>query len=250
MFANFVISIENCCLSTTILVWLNSYWFYVLIISLFYFQIEVPTAATTESIQFDGRALTLGLSVGCSLPQLTAQTICTNTATTVSCTQVPLSSPLVLACTKNISLPSFSSPTSAPTPAPAQQFSTDINQSPKSADTLTKLNSNEHSTSPVPSSVSSALISNNLSFNNIIQKLLGSPTHKNYTDYHQNQLQNPDKSNANMPPPNPDSPSTVHKDTMPRKRRRKREDPQSCFTSSEVSLIRLSVSSLIIYLII
>jgi hypothetical protein len=37
-----------------------------------------------------------------------------------------------------------------------------------------------------------------------------------------------------MPPPTPDSPQT---EPTPRKRRRKREDPQSCFTTSEVKFI-------------
>lgn len=38
---------------------------------------------------------------------------------------------------------------------------------------------------------------------------------------------------VNMPPPPPDSP---HAELAPRKRRRKREDPQSCFANSEVRL--------------
>lgn len=166
---------------------------------------------------------------------MAAQTICTTSPATVSCTQVPLSSALVLSCTKNISLPSFSSSTLTSTP----HYPQDSILTPKTSDSLTQSilsPFNEHSAATLTTSENTTFLNNNLTFNNIIQKLLGSTSNNNYKDY-QDRIQISDKSNENMPPPHPESPSTVHKDTMPRKRRRKREDPQSCFTSSEVILI-------------
>lgn len=88
-------------------------------------------------------------------------------------------------------------------------------------------------------SANSTQVINNNTINNLLQKVLVNSSNNSNIENNHNRVPISNKSNENMPPPNSESPtsSNINKDMAPRKRRRKRQDPQSCIANSEVSFI-------------
>lgn len=148
---------------------------------IFFFQnvlLTITASTATESIQFDGRAVSLGSGTSLHVPSSPAQAPSTTTPTDI-----------------NLNLlrsPSPASENSSPAPSNTQ------------IGTISPSTTDKRSTSDGQDG-------------------------KSITQLLQQSAQQLLKSQLDMPPPtSPTAPS-------PRKRRRKRDDPQSCHTNSEVS---------------
>lgn len=207
------------------------------------------TTATTESIQFDGRALSLGSGTFPAPPNQSDP--------------IGASKHLSLSRSSPISLPhnQDSSNTAVGNSIINTNITTTINTTITTAitsstnanctDTLNKLSAAQISLPTGESSLRSKSPTTHQLSETVITRLQPQqkPTAVNYQSCNNNSLpdsldvQNSQKSSIankglhyveplNMPPPQSGSP---HAEIAPRKRRRKREDPQSCFANSEVS---------------
>lgn len=196
------------------------------------------TATATESIQFDGRALSLGSG---TLPAPPNQTVPTDAAAThrssptFTNSQSKITTSLTIASPDpiqsgiiNTTPTSTTNPTSSSTsPSPLHNH-----QQRQSASSSPVTSSNQLDADVVTSTVLSILNNNSLlsqSQNSQFQFGIGAggvSAASGVTKTGNLRFEPV----VNMPPP--DSP---HAEPAPRKRRRKREDPQSCFTNSEVT---------------
>lgn len=196
------------------------------------------TATATESIQFDGRALSLGSG---TLPAPPNQTVPSDAAAThrssptFTNSQSKITTSLTIASPDpiqsgiiNTTPTSTTNPTSSSTsPSPLHNH-----QQRQSASSSPVTSSNQLDADVVTSTVLSILNNNSLlsqSQNSQFQFGIGAggvSAASGVTKTGNLRFEPV----VNMPPP--DSP---HAEPAPRKRRRKREDPQSCFTNSEVT---------------
>lgn len=190
------------------------------------------TATATESIQFDGRALSLGSG---TLPAPPNQSVPSDAAATHRSSPTFTNSPSKLTTSLTIA----SSPDH-----PIQSVPTSTTTNPTSSSPLQN-HQQRQSVSPSPVTSSNQLDSdavattvlNLLNNNSLLAQSQNSPFQFGSNTGGVSVASGISKTGnsrfepvVNMPPP--DSP---HAEPAPRKRRRKREDPQSCFTNSEVS---------------
>lgn len=207
-----------------------------MIIQIFaYFQNASLTATATESIQFDGRALSLGSG---ALPAPPNQTVPSDAAAThrssptFTNSQSKITTSITIASPEPTTTNPISTSTS-PSPSPLHNH-----QQRQSASSSPVTPSNQLDSDVVTSTVLSILNNNSLltqSQNSQFQfgTGAGGVSAASGVTKTGNLRFEPV---VNMPPP--DSP---HAEPAPRKRRRKREDPQSCFTNSEVNFKLLSI---------
>ncbi|KAG4069965.1 hypothetical protein HA402_015189 [Bradysia odoriphaga] len=193
------------------------------------------TATATESIQFDGRALSLGSG---TLPAPPNQTVPSDAAATHRSSPTFTSSQSKLATSLTIASPdpiqsgvlnttptSTTNPTSSSASSPLQNHQQRQSVSPSPVTSSNQLDSDAVTTT----------VLNILNNNSLIAQSQNSPFQFGSGTGGVSAASGISKTGnsrfepvVNMPPP--DSP---HAEPAPRKRRRKREDPQSCFTNSE-----------------
>jgi hypothetical protein len=144
--------------------------------------LTITASTATESIQFDGRAVSLGSGTSLHVP---------------------------------------SSPAQAPSSATPTDINLNVLRSPSPA---------SENSSPAPSNTQTGTISPSTTDK---RSTSDGQDGKSITQLLQQSAQQLLKSQLDMPPPT--SPTMA---PSPRKRRRKRDDPQSCHTNSEVSCTR------------
>lgn len=203
------------------------------------FQNASLTATATESIQFDGRALSLGSG---TLPAPPNQTVPSDAAATHRSSPTFTNSQSKITTSLTIASPdpiqsgilNTTTPTSTTNPTSSSASSPPLHnhQQRQSASSSPVTSSNQLDADAVTTTVLSILNNNSLlsqSQNSQFQFGIGAggvSAASGVTKTGNLRFEPV----VNMPPP--DSP---HAEPAPRKRRRKREDPQSCFTNSEVN---------------
>ncbi len=204
------------------------------------FQNASLTATATESIQFDGRALSLGSG---TLPAPPNQTVPSDAAAThrssptFTNSQSKITTSLTIASPEpiqsgilNTTPTSTTNPTSSSTSSspPLQNHQQRQSTSPSPVTSSNQLDSDAVTTTVLSILNNNSLLSQ--SQNSQFQFGTGAGGVSAVSSGISKTGNSRFEPVVNMPPP--DSP---HAEPAPRKRRRKREDPQSCFTNSEVS---------------